>query len=179
MRRRPAAGIVPAMPQLDPIARRASSPGTVPDAAHVELSPETAGALATVHAWERAFNARNLDRLLALSAPDIELATGNGANRGHDAVRRLLHLQSYGVAQHVCARRYHARAATIVVEALIELHWVDSGELAETAHGVAVFDVHHNRVSRFRPQPDLASAFHVAGWSDQPRQSGPKSSPTR
>jgi limonene-1,2-epoxide hydrolase len=179
MRRRAGGGIVPVMPQLDPLPGRSSSPRPVPDAAHVELSPETAAAVATVHAWEQAFRERDLDRLLALSAPDIELATRNGASRGHDAIRRLLHLQSYGVAQHVRARRYHARAATIVVEALIELRWVDSGELAETTHGVAVFDVRRHRVSRFRPQPDLASAFDFAGWSGQPRQSAPTSSPTR
>lgn len=151
----------------------------VPDATHVEVNPETASALATVHARGDAFNARDLDRLLALSAPDCELATGNHDKRGHEAVRRLLHLQSYGVAQHVRARRYLARAATVVVEALIELRWVDSGELAETEYGVAVFDANDGRVSRFRPQPDLASAFHAAGWtgraeSDEPERLAPR-----
>src|SRR5215204_5828168 len=167
-------GIVAAMPQLDPLPRRSSSPRAVPDAAHVELARETAGALATVHAWEHAFNERDLDRLLALSTPDIEVATRNGANRGHDAIRRLVHLQSYGVAQHVRARRYLARAATVVVEAVIELRWVDSGELADTRHGAGVFDVRDGRVSRFRPEPDLASAFAVAGWTDDAEPNRPE-----
>jgi SnoaL-like domain len=131
----------------------------------VELGAETAGALATVHAWGQAFNDRELDRLLSLSAPDIEIATPHRPERGHDAVRRLLHLQSYGVAQHVRARRYIARARTVVVDALIELRWVDSGDLAETTQGAAVFDVSDGHISRFRPLPDLASAFRLAGWT--------------
>jgi len=134
------------------------------EASQLEVDPETAAALATVHAWGQAFNERDLDRMLALSSPDCELVKPNGTEAGHDGVRRLLHLQSYGVAQHVRVRRYLARAATVVVEALIELRWVDGGELAETVEGVAVFDVDDGRVRRFRPQPDLASALRVVGW---------------
>jgi hypothetical protein len=134
------------------------------DIAHVELAPATAGALAAVHEWGQAFNDRDLDRLLALSATDIELKTPNRTQNGHDAVRRLVQLQSYGLAQHVSAQRYIARAETVIVEALIELRWVDSGELAETAHGVAVFDVCDGQISRFCPQPDLPSALRLAGW---------------
>jgi hypothetical protein len=138
---------------------------SVPDLAPVALGAETAGALAVVHTWGEAFNERDLDRLLALSTPDIELAKPNRAERGHDAVRRLVHLQSYGVAQHVHPRRYLARAATVIVQALIELRWVDSGELADTAHSVAVFDARDGQISRFRPLPDLATAIRLAGWT--------------
>ena len=127
-------------------------------------------ALAVVHAWGRGFNDRDLDRLLSLSAPDIELATPNGTDRGHDAVRRLVHLQSYGVAQHVRPRSYIARETTVVVEALIDLRWVDGGELAKTMHGVAVFDVRDGHARRFRAEPDLASAFRVAGWAVHPER---------
>jgi hypothetical protein len=134
------------------------------DVAHIALTSETVGALATVHGWGEAFNQRQLNRLLALSAPDIELATPNRTERGHDAVRRLLHLQSYGVAQHVRAQRYITHAATVVVEALVELRWVDSGELAETMHVAALFNVRDGQISRFCPQPDLAAAFRLAGW---------------
>ena len=134
--------------------------------APVELTPETAGALATVQAWGEAFDARDLERMTALSTSDCELVNRNGTLRGHDGICRLLHLQSYGVGQHVHPLRYHARGSTVVVEARIELRWVESGELAETADGVAVFDVEDGRVRRFQPQPDLASAFRIAGWND-------------
>jgi hypothetical protein len=143
------------------------------DVAPIELDPETAGALATVHEWGQVFNRRQLDRLLELSTPDIQLLTRNRSAQGHDSVRRLMHLQSYGVAQHVRARRYIARGATVIVEALIELRWVDSGELAETMHGAAVFDVRDGRISRFRPQPDLACAFGAAGWPPAAVPTGP------
>jgi hypothetical protein len=145
------------------------------DVVHVELDPETAGAVATVHAWGEAFNRRLLDPLLALSATDIQLLTPSRTAHGHDAVRRFLHLQSYGVAQHVRPQRYIARAATVIAEALIELRWVDTGELADTLHGAALFNVRNGQISRFGPQPDLASAFRLAGWSpaDVPTSQAP------
>ena len=136
---------------------------SVPDDAHVVVvDAETASALAVVQRWGLAFNERDLDRLLALSAPDFELVTPHVSECGHKAVRRLVHLQSYGVAQHVRPRRYHAQGTSVVVDAVIELRWVDSGELAETTREVAVFDVRDGRVSRLLPQPDLASALRAA-----------------
>jgi hypothetical protein len=146
------------------------------DVGHIELDPETAGAVATVHAWGEAFNHRLLDRLLALSAIDIQLLTPGGTAHGHDAIRRLLHLQSYGVAQHVRAQRYIARATTVIVEAQIELRWVDSGELAETMHVAALFNVRDGQISWFGPQPDLAAAARLAGWppADVPAWRAPR-----
>jgi limonene-1,2-epoxide hydrolase len=130
----------------------------------VPLSPDTVDALAVVHAWARAFNARDLERMLALSAPDIQLGTDERMAHGHEGLRRMLHLQSYGVAQHAYPVRYHGRDSTVAVETVLEFRWVDGGELADTAEGVGVFEVSDGRVCGFRPQPDLAAAFRVAGW---------------
>jgi limonene-1,2-epoxide hydrolase len=130
----------------------------------VLLPPNTVEALAAVQAWGGAFNERDIDRMLALSAPDIRLADGDRIDQGHDAVRRLLHLQSYGVAQHIRPRRYIARAATVAVEAAVELGWVESGALADTVERVGVFDVRDGRVAQVCLQPDLETAFEVAGW---------------
>ena len=130
----------------------------------VLLSPNTVEALAVVHAWGGAFNERDIDRMLALSAPDIRLADGDRINQGHDAVRRLLHLQSYGVAQQIRPRRYIGRAPTVAVEAAFELRWVEGGALAETVERVGVFDVRDGRVAQVCLQPDLETAFRVAGW---------------
>ena len=136
---------------------------SVPEPAATHLDPEAAGA--AVYAWGQPLNERDLDRMLALSAPDIELAKPNRAERGHDAVCRLVYLQSYGVAQHVYPRRYIARATTVIVEALIELRWVETGDLAQTMHGVALFDVRDGQITRFRPLPDLFTAFALTGWT--------------
>ena len=130
----------------------------------VLLAPDTLEALAVVHAWGGAFNERDLDRILSLSAPDIRLADGDLINQGHDAVRELLHLQSYGVAQHIRPRRYIGRAPTVAVEAAVELRWVDGDALADTVERVGVFDVRDGRVAQVRLQPDLETAFLVAGW---------------
>jgi limonene-1,2-epoxide hydrolase len=130
----------------------------------IELSPETVDALAVVRAWSRAFNERDLERLLALSATDIRLGSGERVAHGHAGIRRMLHLQSYGVARHAHPVRYIGRDSTVAVQATLELRWVDGGELADTSEGVGVFEVSDGRVSSFRPQPDLAAAFRVAGW---------------
>jgi hypothetical protein len=133
--------------------------------APVQLSPDTVDALAVVHAWGRAFNERDLDRLLALSMPDIRLGDDDRGADGHDGLRRMLQLQSYGVAQHAHPVRYIGRGSTVAVETSLELRWVDGGELADTAAGVAVFEVSDGRVRSFCPQPDLDAAYRVAGWS--------------
>ncbi len=131
----------------------------------LQLDAQAVDALAVVHAWGRAFEERDLCGLLALSTPDISLGDGDRAADGHDGVRRMLLLQSYGVAQHARPVRYLVRGSTAVVEATLELRWVDGAELAETRDGVAVFEVNDGRVRRFCPQPDLATAFRAAGWA--------------
>jgi hypothetical protein len=130
----------------------------------LQLDAQAVETLAVVHAWGRAFEERDLRGLLALSTPDIRLGDGDHAADGHDGVRRMLLLQSYGVAQHACPVRYLVRGATAVIQATLELRWVDGGELAETREGVAVFEISDGRVRRFCPQPDFAAAFRVAGW---------------
>ena len=130
----------------------------------VGVGPQEAEALATVHAWSRAFAERDLDRLLALAAPDVRLGAGDGAASGHDGVRRMLHLQSYGVALHPQPLRYHACGSTVALHATVDLRWVDGGELAGTEEAVAVFEIRDGRIQSFCPQPDLPSAFRLAGW---------------
>jgi hypothetical protein len=136
-----------------------------PTTAPVGLSPDTVDALTAVHAWGRAFNDRDLDRLLALSTSDIRFGEDDRVADGHEGLRRMLQLQSYGVAQHTHPIRYIGRGSTVAVEAVLEFRWVDGGELADTAEGVAIFEVTNGRVRSFRPQPDLAAAFRVSGWS--------------
>jgi hypothetical protein len=135
--------------------------GMQPTDTPVELSSDTVDALAVVHAWGRAFNDLDLDRLLALSTPDIRLGDNDRVADGHEGLRRIVHLQSYGVAQHAHPHRYIARGSTVAVEAALELRWVDGGELADTCEGVAIFEVTDGRVRSFRPQPDLTTASRV------------------
>jgi ketosteroid isomerase-like protein len=135
-----------------------------PTNAPVAVSPDTVNALAVVHAWGRAFNERDLERLLALSTPDIRFGVDDRVPHGHEGLRRMVHLQSYGVAQHAHPVRYIARGSTVAVQASLELRWVDGGQLADTSDAVAVFEVGDGCVRSFRSQPDVAAAFRVAGW---------------
>ena len=129
------------------------------------LDPETVDALTTVRAWSRAFNARDLAALLALAASDIRLLSPRGAEHGHDAVRRLLDRQSYGVAQHIRPLSYVARCATVAVRALVELRWVENGELADSVEAFGVFEVRDGLVHGFSAEPDLTAACRAAGWA--------------
>lgn len=129
------------------------------------LDPETVDALTTARAWGRAFNARDVDALLALAASDIRLHGPRGTERGHDAVRRLVDRQSYGVAQCIRPLSYLARAATVAVRALVELRWVENGELADSVEAFGVFEVRDGRVHGFSAAPDLTAACRAAGWA--------------
>ena len=143
---------------------RGMKPVETPEA----LDPETVDALTTVRAWSQAFNARDVDALLALAASDIRLQGPRGAEHGHDAVRRMVDRQSYGVAQHIRPLSYLARRATVAVRALVELRWVENGELADSTEAVGVFEVRDGRIHRFSAQADLIAACRVAGWAEGP-----------
>jgi ketosteroid isomerase-like protein len=134
------------------------------------LEPATVDALTAVRAWGEAFNERDGDRLLALAAPDVQIESPRGPARGHAALRRMLELQTYGVAQRIHPVRYFALGTTVAIEARIEFRWVESGELADSADGVAVVEVRDGRVASIRPTPDLATAHRAAGWP--PRSGG-------
>ena len=61
---------------------------------HAVFYEVTVAPPAVVRAWLEAFGRRDVDALLALTSPDLEPARWVGTERGHDAVRALLHRQS-------------------------------------------------------------------------------------
>ena len=84
----------------------------------------------------------------------------------------MLELQSYGVAQHIRPVQYLARRAVVAVQALVELRWVDGGELAGSSEGVGVFDVRDGLAHGLKPEPDLQAACRAAGWAQGARLEG-------
>ena len=124
-------------------------------------------ALETVRAWMRAFQRRDAESLLALTDADLEYNRWVGVERGHDAVRALLHRQTYGVGLHPQPLRSFCRDDTVVLDVRVIGRYVDSGEEAGVHAGAAVFVVRGGRVARFTPLPDLARALDAAGLSER------------
>jgi ketosteroid isomerase-like protein len=100
--------------------------------------------LTVVEAWAQAYSRRDLDAMLALSCPDIEVARRLRHEQGHAAVRGLLHRQSFGVEMHPRVRRMFHRGDTVVVDAQLVVSYV----------------------ARYVPYPDLDSALSDAGLGE-------------
>jgi SnoaL-like domain len=124
-------------------------------------------ALAVVRAWVRAFQERDAESLLALTCTDLEYKRWSGVERGHGAVRDLLHRQTYGVAMHPQPLRCFCRDDTVVLEVRVVGRYVNTGEVAGVHGGAAVFAVRGGCVVRYSPLPDLATALQAGGLSER------------
>jgi ketosteroid isomerase-like protein len=122
--------------------------------------------LMVVEAWAQAYSRRDLDAMLALSCPDIEVARRLRHERGHDAVRGLLHRQSFGVEMHPRVRRTFRRRDTVVVDAQLVVSYVDTGEPVEEQEGAAILVVRDGCVARYVPYPHLEAALSDARLSE-------------
>jgi limonene-1,2-epoxide hydrolase len=115
---------------------------------------------------------QDLDAVLSVSDPEIELWTPRGILRGHDGVRRLLagppleHLEREVQIDDV------VRAGErIVALARMRYTWRESGELADVHHVAAVLDVHNGVVTRWQPFLDRDAALAAA---EEPPGGGPR-----
>src|SRR5919199_6466064 len=113
----------------------------------------------TVRAWHAAVNAGDLERLVALSSSDIEVAGPRGSGRGEQLLRdwfgragvRLEPLQTF------------SRDTVVVVEQ--RATWASAeADSASAARTVAsVFSVADGRVTSVMRYADLASALEATG----------------
>jgi ketosteroid isomerase-like protein len=122
--------------------------------------------LTVVEAWAQAYSRRDLDAMLALSCPDIEVARRLRPEQGHDAVRGLLQRQSFGVEMHPRVRRLFHSGDTVVVDAQLVTSYVDTGEPAGEQEGAAILVVRGGCVARYVPYPDLDTALSDARLSE-------------
>jgi ketosteroid isomerase-like protein len=124
-----------------------------------------------VRAYVAALNARDVERMLELADEDVEFNTPRGTLRGHDALRRFMEQQSFGTAYVVVPRAFYERADLVVIDALNEMRYVDTGELAESFEDAPVFTVRDGRVARLDMRAALATALADAGMDDTNRVS--------
>ena len=120
-----------------------------------------------VRSWNVAAEAGDAEALAALVHDDFELVTMHrGVQQGPDAVRSWVAKQSHGVGMHVEPRRYFARGNTVAVDTIVEMRWVETGEVAETSDGAVVFEVRDGRVGRLTVHPDIAAALEATGLGE-------------
>lgn len=122
--------------------------------------------LSVVEAWTQAYSRRDLDGMLARSCSDIVVARRLRHEHGHEAVRGLLHRQSFGVEMQPHVRGLFHRGDTVVVDAQLIVTWVETGEPAGEQDGAAILVVRDGAVARYVPYPDLETALSDAGLSE-------------
>ncbi len=109
---------------------------------------------AIVLAWHEALNSGDVDRLVALSAADVEVGGPRGSGRGAQLVRDW-----FGRAGiRLTPLRVVARGQTLVVEQ--DARW----SADEPSHRVAsVFRVRDGKVASVVRYPDMEAALSAAG----------------
>jgi hypothetical protein len=122
--------------------------------------------LAVARAYDVAYDARDVERMVALAHEDVEAVTPRGTVRGHAPLRAFMARQTYGVSWRATERRYFYRGGNAVVVAVRgEWRYVDSGDVAEREDGAAVYSVHDGLVTRFEPFDDLDAALAAAAMT--------------
>ena len=126
-------------------------------------------AIAMVAAWHDALNAGAVERLLALSAGDIEVGGPRGTGRGTDLLREWI-----GRAQiRIEPRRVFARDGTVVVEQAASWRAPDSGEQTPPQPAASVFRVRDGRVSSVIRHGNLPAALAAASLDESDQVARP------
>ena len=122
----------------------------------------TAPEIRVVRDWHEALNAGDVDRLVALSHPDVEVGGPRGTGRG----ARLLREWVARAGIHIEPRRAFHRAETVVVEGAARWRDAETGQATGGQTVGSVFVVRDGRVARVVRHPDLASALLAAGLDE-------------
>jgi hypothetical protein len=108
--------------------------------------------------WQDAANRKDADRLVELSAPDIEVVGPRGSGHGSGLLRDWLERAGLQVQPH----RVFTRAAAVVVEQ--DAVWQDpDGRPAGAARIASTFEVQGGVVTRFARHDTLDDALAAAG----------------
>lgn len=120
-----------------------------------------------LEAWRAAWNARDVEALLSLADDEIELVTPRGVGQGISALRELVAKQTYGLRLYVGVQDYAFSGDTVVAVGPIEWRSVDEDDavVERQEAGGAAFTFRGNRIARFKPYPDAATALRTEGFS--------------
>ncbi len=119
----------------------------------------TAPEVTVVAAWHDALNHGDIDRLLTLSYPDIEVGGPRGTSRGVDVLREWV--ERAGI--HLEVGRVFHRADTVVAEQAATWRSADTSEATDRQTIASVFVVRDGRVVRVARHPGMVDALRAVG----------------
>jgi hypothetical protein len=118
--------------------------------------------VAVVQAWQEAANRQDAERLVELSAPDVEVVGPRGSGRGHQLLRDWL--ARAGVTLET--RRAFARGDAVVLAQTGVWRSAETGEVAGERAIASRFRVRGGRVAQVARYDDLAAALREAGLGE-------------
>ncbi len=117
----------------------------------------------TVEAWHQALNGGDIERVLALSHPDIEVGGPRGSGRGSELLREWV--GRAGI--YLKPRRVFRRENIVVVEQGAVWRSKDTGRLTSAQTVASVFVVRDGRIASVVRYPDVAEALRVTGVTEE------------
>lgn len=114
---------------------------------------------AVVRAWQDAASSRDVERLLELSDPDIEIVGPRGSGYGHQLLKDWLDRAGLSLE----TLRAFARGDVVIVAQRGVWHSVETGEVTGERNIASRFRVDGRRVVQFARYDDLESALDEAG----------------
>jgi ketosteroid isomerase-like protein len=111
--------------------------------------------LRVVETWHEALNGGEVDLLMELSHPEIEVGGPRGTGRGVQLLREWVDRANIRLEP----RRIFHRADTVVVEQWAQWRSTDTGRIIGDQTVGSVFVVRNGRVTRVVRYPDLADAL--------------------
>jgi ketosteroid isomerase-like protein len=114
-----------------------------------------------VLAWHEALNAGDVERVVALSQPDVEVGGPRGTSRGAQAL--LDWVGRAGVR--LWPGRVFGRGDMVVVEERAEWRSPDTGQVTGAQEVASVFRVRAGRVASITRHASLDEALQAAGLS--------------
>ncbi len=115
--------------------------------------------IAIVRDWQEAANEQNVDRLLGLSDPDIEIIGPRGSAHGHEVLRDWLSRAGLSLE----TLRTFARDETVVIAQHGVWRSADTGEVTGESNVATRFRVDGGRVTQLARHDSLDIALEEAG----------------
>jgi limonene-1,2-epoxide hydrolase len=118
-----------------------------------------------VREFIRAFNERDVDALVEVLDPEVELHSMKGLKVGREAARLWATRKRGGVQQTIELEELHERDGHAVAIILRRWHWDDDqGEFAGEDEMAWAFELSGPRIRSWRPFEDREEAMRVAGF---------------
>jgi hypothetical protein len=115
-----------------------------------------------VQAWQDAANRQDLDQLLALSDPQIEVVGPRGSGYGHALLREWMGRAGLTLT----ALRVFTRGPLVVVAQHAVWRSVETGAVTGEQDLASCFRVGESRVAQYARYDSLAAALEAAGLTD-------------